>query len=393
MSSTDRSAAGPIRERRLPALIESTLREGEQFHGADFTSDQKVALARALDAFGVEYLELTSPLASPRSREDCERIAGLGLSARTLTHTRCAMEDARVAVGTGVDGVDVVIGASPALRRASHGMSVDEILGRATEVIPFLVESGVEVRFSTEDSMRTPIADLLRIYERAVDLGVHRIGVADTVGVGRPREIHALVSRLASSLDVDVEFHGHDDTGCAVANAFCAWEGGATHVDVSVLGIGERNGITSLGGWIARAMVEERAQVLERYRLEALPELERRVAELVGVEVPFNQCITGSSAFRHKAGIHAKAVAVDPTAYECLDPADFGLQRRVHRAHRLTGWNSLRDRATELGVRLDRDDARALAARVKTAADERRVDDDELDAWIREAAATAEVAR
>lgn len=379
--------------RRLPAIIESTLREGEQFYGADFTSEQKLRIARMLDEFGVEYLELTSPLASPRSREDCAAIAALGLRARTLTHTRCHLDDARVAVETGVDGVDIVIGASPQLRRASHGLSVDEIIGRAGEVIPFLVEAGVEVRFSTEDSMRTEIGDLLRIYERAVDLGVHRIGVADTVGVGRPREIQALVSRLSSTLDVDVEFHGHNDTGCAVANAFCAWEGGATHIDTSVLGIGERNGITPLGGWIARVTVEDRAQVLERYRLDLLPEIEREVAGLVGIEVPFNACVTGSSAFSHKAGIHTKAVLADPTSYECLDPADFGLNRSILTAHRLTGWNAVRARGVELGVELGESRAREVAGEIKRLADDRRVDAALLDELILSAAPAVEVVR
>jgi len=377
----------------LPSIIESTLREGEQFVGADFSSEQKFRIARVLDDFGVEYLELTSPMASPRSREDCAAIAGLGLRARTLTHTRCHIDDARVAVETGVDGVDIVIGASRQLRNASHGMSVDEIIGRAEEVIPFLVESGVEVRFSTEDSMRTEVPDMLRIYQRAVELGVDRIGVADTVGVGRPREIYALVRQLTSTLDVDVEFHGHDDTGCAVANAFSAWEGGATHIDTSVLGIGERNGITSLGSWIARITVEDRDQVRGRYNLELLPEIERLIAELTGITVPFNACITGATAFSHKAGIHTKAVLTDPSAYECLDPADFGLGREILTTHRLTGWNAVRARACELGVALDEERAREVTGQVKRLADECRVEAAELDGLILAAARTAGVAR
>src|ERR1044071_406955 len=103
------------------SIIESTLREGEQFANAFFTTEQKVHLARLLDEFGVEYLELTSPVASPQSRADCERIAGLGLRAKVLTHIRCHPDDAKVALSTGVDGVDVVIGTSSHLRRFSHG--------------------------------------------------------------------------------------------------------------------------------------------------------------------------------------------------------------------------------------------------------------------------------
>ena len=102
------------------AIIESTLREGEQFANAFFTTDDKVQIATLLDELGVEYLELTSPAASPGSRRDCERIAGLGLKAKVLTHTRCHMEDARIAVETGVDGIDVLFGTSTSCSGPRH---------------------------------------------------------------------------------------------------------------------------------------------------------------------------------------------------------------------------------------------------------------------------------
>ena len=102
-------------------IIESTLREGEQFANAFFDTETKIKIARALDDFGVDYIELTSPAASEQSRKDCEAICKLGLKAKILTHVRCHMDDARMAVETGVDGVDVVIGTSSFLREHSHG--------------------------------------------------------------------------------------------------------------------------------------------------------------------------------------------------------------------------------------------------------------------------------
>lgn len=350
------------------SIIESTLREGEQFVNAFFSTEQKVALARLLDEFGVEYLELTSPMASPQSREDCAVIAGLGLNAKVLTHTRCHPEDARVAVETGVDGVDVVIGTSSHLRRFSHGRTIDEIIAVAREVVPMLREAGVEVRFSTEDSLRSEPEDLFRVYEAVDALGVHRVGVADTVGIGTPRQIYALVAELRKRVKADIEFHGHNDSGCAIANAYCALEAGATHIDTTVLGIGERNGITSLGGLIARLAAVDPDSV-RKYRLPLLREIDQHVAALVGVEVPFNTCITGFSAFTHKAGIHAKAVLNDPTTYEALRPEDFGLTRYVHIAHRLTGWNAVKHRADQLGLRFSDDQLKAITARIKALAD------------------------
>jgi homocitrate synthase len=365
------------------AIIESTLREGEQFANAFFSSDQKVEIARLLDALGVEYLELTSPAASPQSQQDCTRIASLGLRSKILTHVRCHMDDAKLAVDTGVDGIDVVFGTSSYLREFSHGKDIPYIIDSAITVIEFVKSQGLEVRFSSEDSFRSDLVDLLTIY-RAVDkIGVNRVGIADTVGVANPRQVYDLVRTLRSVVSCDIEFHGHNDTGCAVANAYCALEAGATHVDTSVLGIGERNGITPLGGLLARMYAYDADMVRQRYNLPLLREVENYVAGLVSVDVPFNNYITGYTAFTHKAGIHAKAILNNPSTYEILNPADFGLTRYIHVAHRLTGWNAIKQRAEQLQLNLSDDEIKIITAQIKTLADQKRLNLDDVDVLLR----------
>ena len=359
------------------------MREGEQFANAFFTSDQKVEIARLLDALGVEYLELTSPAASPQSQQDCTRIASLGLRSKILTHVRCHMDDAKLAVDTGVDGIDVVFGTSSYLREFSHGKDIPYIIDSAINVIEFVKSQGLEVRFSSEDSFRSDLVDLLTIY-RAVDkIGVNRVGIADTVGVANPRQVYDLVRTLRSIVTCDIEFHGHNDTGCAVANAYCALEAGATHVDTSVLGIGERNGITPLGGLLARMYVYDADLVRQRYNLPLLREVENYVAGLVSVDVPFNNYITGYTAFTHKAGIHAKAILNNPSTYEILNPADFGLTRYIHVAHRLTGWNAIKQRAEQLQLNLSDDAIKIITAQIKTLADQKRLNLDDVDVLLR----------
>ena len=198
-------------------VIESTLREGEQFANAFFLTDTKIAIAKALDDFGVDYIELTSPVASEQSRRDCEAICKLGLKAKILTHIRCHMDDARVAVETGVDGVDVVIGTSQFLREYSHGKDMTHITQSALEVIEYVKSHGIEIRFSSEDSFRSELTDLLSIY-RAVDkVGVNRVGIADTVGCANPRQVYELVRTLKGVVSSDIECHFHNDTGCALS--------------------------------------------------------------------------------------------------------------------------------------------------------------------------------
>jgi len=363
-------------------LIESTLREGEQFALAHFTPDQKVAIARKLDEFGVEYLELTSPLASPQSEADLRTVAALPLRARVLTHIRCHLDDARLAVTTGADGIDVLFGTSSQMRTFSHGKTVDEIIEIGTEVVRFIQEHGLEVRFSSEDSFRSDPDDLLRVY-RAIDrLHPQRVGLADTVGIATPRQVQQVVSMVRRNVECDIEFHAHNDTGCAIANAFAALEAGASHIDTTVLGIGERNGIVPLSGMMAR-MLSVHPDLVSHYKLELLPELDRMVAEMVGITVPFNAALTGDTAFHHKAGLHTKAVLNAPSTYEIFDPGQVGRARTILTGHRLTGWNAIKNRATELRLSLTDDQLRAVTREIKRRADERPLTDKEVDDVLR----------
>ncbi|KAJ3314291.1 mitochondrial Homoaconitase [Boothiomyces sp. JEL0838] len=363
------------------SIIESTLREGEQFANAFFDQETKIKIAKALDEFGVEYIEITSPAASEQSRLDCIAICNLGLKAKILTHVRCHMDDARIAVETGVDGLDVVIGTSSFLREFSHGKDMDYIIKQATEVIKFIQSKGLEVRFSSEDSFRSDLVDLLNLYKTVDKLGVNRVGIADTVGCADPRQVYELVRTLRGVVSCDIETHFHNDTGCAIANAYA--EAGATHIDTSVLGIGERNGITPLGGLVARMYTADREGVMAKYKLDKLRDVENLVAEAVQIQVPFNNYITGYCAFTHKAGIHAKAILNNPSTYEILDPHDFGMTRYVSIGHRLTGWNAVKNRAQQLDLALSDAEIKEVTQQIKQLADIKPLGVEEVDTLLR----------
>ena len=369
------------------AIIESTLREGEQFAGANFTPAQKIQIATKLDEFGAELIELSSPVSSPQNEADVRAIVGLGLNARILTHIRCNKDDALRALDTGVHGLDIVIGTSPALRKHSHGKTIDEIIDLAREVLVFVRHQAPNIilRFSTEESFRSSEADLLRVYLAISELGVvNRLGVADTVGIATPTQVSGLVGLLRRLTHLDIEFHGHNDSGCAIANAYAALEAGATHIDTTVLGIGERNGITPLGGLMARLYMLKRDLIVHKYRLDLLYEIDHMIADMVGIQVPFNNYITGATAFTHKAGIHAKAVLAAPETYESIRPEDFGLTRHVQIGHRLTGWNAVRGRAQELGLSLTDDQIKRATQHIKTLADQQPLEMEAVDHLLRQ---------
>jgi homocitrate synthase len=366
-------------------IIESTLREGEQFAGANFTTGQKIDIAQALDEFGVEYIELTSPAASPQSFRDCRTIANLGLRCKVVTHVRCTLEDAKLAVDTGVQGIDVLFGTSSYLREFSHGKDIPYIIESAIRVVEYIKSQGLEVRFSGEDAFRSDINDLLEIFAAVDQVGVDRVGIADTVGIATPLQVYDVVRRIRQVIKptTDIEFHGHNDAGCAIANSYCALEAGATHVDTSILGIGERNGITPLGGLIARLYTIDRSLV-KKYKLEMLRDLETMVANMVGISIPFNNYITGITAFTHKAGIHAKALLNNPETYEAINPRDFGLTRYISIAHKLTGWNAIKARAEQLGLKMTDQQIKEVTAHIKALADTRPLTLSDVDTILQE---------
>jgi homocitrate synthase len=371
------------------AIIESTLREGEQFSTATFTTDDKRRIVEALDAFGVEMIEMTSPCASPQSEADIRAVVAMNPRARILTHIRCKREDALQALDTGVHGLDIVIGTSPQLMQHSHGKDIRQIIDTALDVCAFVRQQSPDVilRFSTEDTFRSRESDLLRVYLAVAGSGlVNRLGVADTVGIATPTQVYNMVGQLVRLTGLDIEFHGHNDSGCAIANACAALEAGATHIDTTILGIGERNGITSLGGLIARLYTLDRAYV-SKYNLPLLPVLDALISELCQLPIPFNNVITGASAFIHKAGIHAKAVLADPGTYEAIRPEDFGLTREVSIGHRLTGWNAIRGRAQALGLTLTDAVIQDITRIIKERADSAPLSLTEIDALLNAAAA------
>jgi homocitrate synthase len=355
------------------AIVETTLREGEQFCQANFSLEDKVEIARALDEFGVEYLEVTSPCASLQSRRDCQRLGQLELQAKVLTHIRCCLEDARVALDTGVQGINLFMGTSQVLRQFSHGCSISEIIERVTEVISFIHSQSpaTELRFSTEDSFRSSLQDLLRIYLAIQPLGmVDRFGLADTVGCATPHQVFELVQLLREYGCQKIEFHGHNDTGCAIANSYAALEAGATHINTSVLGIGERNGITPLAGLMARLYTVAPERLRRKYRLRRLLPLNQLVADKVGVTIPFDHCLIGLAAFTHKAGIHTKAMLNHPKTYEIIDPDDFGLTRSLLIDHRLTGRHAIAHRAAQLGLELEPSQIQGITQKIKALAEQ-----------------------
>jgi len=364
------------------SIVDTTLREGEQFHRANFSTQDKIEIAGQLSNFGVEYIELTSPCASPKSKSDCEIIARKGLKSKILTHIRCTKQDAKTAIDSGVMGINFFSQSAVFQNKSNFGKQASQVLANILEVLRFTREKApeVEIRFSMEDVFRTPVDNLIKVYKAVGKSGtVDRIGISDTVGIALPHDVEKIVRLLKSLNQKDIEFHGHNDTECAVANSYAALKAGATHIDTSVLGIGERNGITSLAGFIARMYSLESDLIKKKYNLENFKKLHETVSKRVGIGIPYNHPIMGEAAFMHKAGVHTKSVLLNPKSYEIIDPSDFDELRTILIAHKLTGWNAIKDRAEKLGLGFKDSEIKEIALKIKRIADGKNIGLNKVD--------------
>lgn len=369
------------------AIIDSTLREGEQFARGNFKSDDKVEVARALDAFGAEYIELTTPMVSAQTACDIRKLADLNLNAKLLTHVRCHMEDVQRAVDTGVDGLDLLFGTSSFLREFSHGKNIGQIIESAQTVIGWIKthHPQLELRFSAEDTFRSEEADLMAVYKAVSDLGVHRVGLADTVGVATPRQVYALVREVRNVIHegCGIELHGHNDTGCAVSNAYEAVEAGpptstppfwasasatasrrwglsGPHVHLRSAGAGRQ----VQPGIVAGTGQHDRPHGGPAYPVEQLPDRRIRV-QPQGRDAP-------------------QGHLPEPRRLRGHSPGAFGVGRRIQAASKVTGKHAIAYKARELGLHYGEDALRRVTDHIKALAETDDLDDAHLEALLRE---------
>jgi homocitrate synthase len=368
---TGRNSGGRRTNIQQVEILDTTLREGEQFSRAHFTYNQKVELTLALARFGVEYVELGSPVSYPNAQQELTQLVSLLESKQSktkiLVHCRCNKDDVDKALATGAYGINLFMGTSSYLQKASHGKNIEEVAKIAVGMVEYVKSKGKFVRFGCEDAFRTSLEDLLYICSALDAAGVDQVDFPDTVGGATPFEVYDRLGEFSRRFKFKIEYHGHNDTGGAIANAYAALEAGAICINTTVLGIGERNGICPMSGLVARLQSLDPA-LLEKYNLKELPKIDKLVATILGVPIPHDMPITAPNAFTHKAGIHTKAILQDSQAYEVLRPEDFGIKRTLDIASRITGKHAVAARAIELDVVLSDEDLAAITEKVRYAA-------------------------
>jgi 2-isopropylmalate synthase len=362
-------------------IFDTTLRDGEQAPGFSLRLDEKLRMARQLEALGVDVLEAGFPIASDDDAEAVRTIA------RTLERTTVAAL-ARCADGD-IDRAAWAL--EPAPRRRIHtfiatsdlhlsrklNMSRDACVAAAVAAVTRARRYTDDVEFSAEDATRSDADFLCRVIEAVIAAGATTINLPDTVGYSTPDEIAAffadVLGRVPNADQAVFSAHCHDDLGLAVANSLAAIGAGVRQIECTINGIGERAGNASLEEVIMATHVRaDRLPVTTGIDTRQLYPSSRLLTELTGEAVQANKAIVGRNAFAHEAGIHQDGMLKDRRCYEIMRPEDVGVPRTTLVLGKHSGRHAVAARCEQLGFALDRDGVDRVYRAMVAAADVRK---------------------
>lgn len=343
-------------------LCDVTMRDGEQTPGVAFTLTEKIELAKKLDAIGVPQIQVGIAGSSKNIRKEVETICQLGLASKTEVMTRGTFEgwqkDIEAALGCRGDILHSYLPMSSYIRSMYAPLSDEQMLQRADHIIQHAQKLGAKIiNISLLDATRAEENFLLAMIRRVADKGVDRIRIADTVGTATPEGISYLIRRICQTVghlkkQPLIGLHCHNDFGLALANVFAGVKAGATLIDVSVNGLGERSGNPSLAE-VAMGL-EILYKVKTHIRLDHLYELAKLVERISGLPIPTNKPFVGEYVFADESDAHVAAILKEPFAFQGVRPELLGNKRRFV-VGKSAGPNVLNLKSKEWGLKVSQE--------------------------------------
>ena len=365
---------------RKVEFLDTTLRDGEQTPGVNFSVKEKVAIAKQLEKWGIASIEAGFPAASPDSFEAVRQIAeamtttavsGLARSVKAdIDACYEALKDAKY------PQCHVFIATSPIHREYKLKKTKEEILDIIKEHVTYARSKFDVVEFSPEDATRTELDYLLQVVQTAVDAGATYINIPDTVGFTTPEEFGHIFKYLIENVTSDREIifspHCHDDLGMATANTLAAIKNGAGRIEGTVNGIGERAGNVALEEVaVALNIREDYYQATSDIVLNETVNTSELISRFSGIPIPKNKAVIGGNAFSHESGIHQDGVLKNPLTYEIITPELVGVKHNSLPLGKLSGRHAFVEKLKELEIAFEEAEIKPLFAKFKKLADKK----------------------
>ena len=365
---------------RRITIFDTTLRDGEQSPGIALSPDEKVEIAEQLERLGVDIVEAGFAVSSPGDFEGVRAVAAAIERPTVASLARTRKEDidaaAEALAGARRSRIHVFLATSPIHMERKLRLEPEEVVEQARWSVGYARSLADEVEFSCEDATRSEPEFAARVCAEAVRAGATTINLPDTVGYclpGEYAEFIAEIRALCPELEgVELSAHCHDDLGLAVANSLAGIKAGATQVEATINGLGERAGNAALEEVVMALRVRHGAfEAHTDINVGEIGRSSRLVEELTGYRVQKNKAIVGASAFAHEAGIHQDGMLKDAQTYQIMDPTELGLVMSLPLGKH-SGRHAFARACDDAGIKLDRNQVNEAFARFKQLADTRK---------------------
>ena len=328
-------------------LVDTTLRDGEQTAGVVFANQEKLNIARMLDEVGVEQIEAGIPVMGGDEKNVIKQMVKSNLRASIMGWNRAVISDIQASVDCGVDAVAISISTSDIHIHDKLKSTREQVLAQMVSAVGYAKKEGLYISVNAEDASRTNEDFLFTFIREAISAGANRIRYCDTIGILNPIQTYNNIKHIKDTFGIDVEMHTHNDLGMASANAIAGVMAGATHVGVTVNGLGERAGNASLEEII---MASKCSLNLDNdYNLLSLKPLCEYVSVASGRKLSPWKAVVGDNIFSHESGIHADGAIKNPKTYELYSPDDIGLSRKLV-VGKHSGTAGIKNKLSQLGI-------------------------------------------